>query len=107
MAEPVRAGPGGFEQAGVASGGERVREIAGRDAGQLSQDIPAEMRAQDRCGLNDRTGGLEQCGQPGAGDAPDGVGDQDANLIGTRFLAGELPSQFSGQQGDCPRCVRQ
>ena len=98
MAEPVLAGPGGLEEAGVTPGGEQVREVTGGDAGQLAQDVPAEAGAQDGSGLDDRTGGLGQFGQPRAGDDPDGVGNRRADRVCARVLAGELTGQFGGQE---------
>ena len=79
-------------------GGERIREVTHRGAGQLAQDVPAEPGAQDSSRLDDRTGGLGQFGQPRADDDPHRVRDGRAGRIRARWSAGELTGQFGGQE---------
>ena len=95
---PGTAGPfGRLAEPGPA--GERVCQLASWDGGQLSQDVPAEARAQDGSRSQYRTGRLRQLGQPRAGDDQNRVGDEHTGLVGACFPAGEVAGQFGDQQG--------
>ncbi len=101
---PSRAGTGphrarGLEEAGVAAGGERAGQLSRRHSGQRGQHVPPEARAQNRGGLEYRTGGSGQFGQPRAGDDPDGVGDHRAGRAASRRpWRRELAGQLGGQE---------
>ena len=99
MPEPVLTGTRGLEEAGVAAGGQRVGQLGRWHSGHRGQHVSPEARAQNRGGLEYRTGGDGQFGQPRMSDHPDGLGDHRAGGGRVPALAGELAGQLGHQQG--------
>ena len=100
--EPVLAGLGELEQAGVTAGRERAGQLTWLEAGQRGQDVAAEARAQDRGGQDDGPGRAGQLADPGAGQRPHRVGHDRAGRrgFGARFDAGpgQLPGELCHQE---------